>query len=39
MGTALARIEEHELKNRRVNEQNEVNRVVTRRIRRANDAD
>ena len=39
VGTALARIEEHELKNRRVNEQNEVNQVATRRIRRANDAD
>jgi Chaperone of endosialidase len=33
--TALARIKEHELKTRRVNEQNEVNQVATRRIRRA----
>jgi len=33
--TALARIEEHELKTRRVNEQNEINQIATRRIRRA----
>ena len=35
VGTAIARIKEHELKTRRVNEQNEMNQVATRRIRRA----
>ena len=35
--TVIARIKEHELKTRRVNEQNEVNQVATRRIRRGRD--
>jgi Chaperone of endosialidase len=33
--TALARIEEHELKTRRVNEENKMNQVATKRSRRA----